>query len=48
MKTIYRIALSVMMWVWVIPMNAQENLLKNGDFEGEWSGSGYDMKPKNG
>ena len=47
MKTIYRIALSVMMWVWVIPtMNAQENLLKNGDFEGEWSGSGYDMKPK--
>ncbi|MGI6793646.1 hypothetical protein ACMYZ5_04865, partial [Bacteroides sp. KG68] len=35
-----------MMWMWVIPtVNAQENLLKNGDFEGTWSGSGYGMKP---
>lgn len=35
MRTIHRIALLAMMWVWIIPTaNAQENLLKNGDFEG--------------
>lgn len=38
MKTIYRIALLVMMWGWNVPtVNAQENLLKNGGFE-EWEG----------
>ncbi|MGR4838870.1 MULTISPECIES: fibronectin type III domain-containing protein [unclassified Bacteroides] len=47
MRTIYRIALLAMMWMWVIPtVNAQENLLKNGDFEGAWSGSGYSMNPE--
>lgn len=46
MKTIYRIALLAMVWVWIIPtVNAQENLLKNGDFEGTWIGSGHNMKP---
>lgn len=46
MKTIYRIALLVMMWGWNVPtVNAQENLLKNGGFE-EWEGTGYSAKPK--
>lgn len=46
MKTIYRIALLVMMWGWNVPtVNAQENLLKNGDFESTWIGSGHNMKP---
>ena len=47
MRTIHRIALLAMMWVWIIPTaNAQENLLKNGDFEGEWIGSDFERKPK--
>lgn len=46
MKTIYRIALLVMMWGWNVPtVNAQENLLKNGGFE-EWKGTGYSAGPK--
>ena len=49
MRTIHRIALLAMMWVWIIPTaNAQENLLKNGDFEGEWIGSDFERKPKVG
>ena len=47
MKAIHRIALFAMMWAWMIPTaNAQENLLKNGDFEGAWSGSYFDMSPE--
>ncbi|ERI86502.1 carbohydrate binding domain protein [Bacteroides pyogenes F0041] len=47
MEAIHRIALFAMMWVWMIPTaNAQENLLKNGDFEGAWSGSYFDMSPE--
>lgn len=47
MRTIHRTALLAMMWMWIIPIaNAQENLLKNGDFEGAWSGSYFDMKPE--
>lgn len=47
MKTIYRIALLVMMWGWNVPtVNAQNNLLKNGGFE-EWEETGgYRAKPK--
>ncbi|TYK33625.1 fibronectin type III domain-containing protein [Bacteroides pyogenes] len=46
MKTIYRIALLVMMWGWNVPtVNAQENLLKNGGFE-EWEGTGSSAGPK--